>query len=269
MSATHRTTQTPNPKYRSLIVEINEPSFAANGGRLPAQGTLYGSNEWTGLIGSDYRKEFSNFVYVEQIDDTKNGGQVIFAPGLSDAEAATPFRTKSWFGNHRWPPVLKLLKFISARDFPLVSQKTADDETVNVYADRYLIREVYIPEVSEGTKFLQEEFISPRPFIIPQYPVPTPTSITYHYLNIRGGFPECLHKKINIADLISTTSSYAGGITSENYNQLKGQIFPATNFTEWAPYVISDTQELTGGVWYRKRIRVFPPPEPETISRTL
>lgn len=265
MSATHRTIATPDPRYRSLVVSVGESSFASNGGVIPAQGTSYSANDFRGLLGSDYLKEFDDFVYVQQLDDTKTGGQLVFARHFTDEERATPFRVTSRFGNHRWPPILKELRFMLARDFPIVSQ-LSDGKTI--YANRYLVREVYIPEVNEGSRFVTEEFISDEPFVIPQYAVPTPTSITYNYLNLRGGFPECLHRRIDIKNLISTTAAYNGTVTTDAYNELQGQIFPATNFIEWAPYVLSDDQTLSGGVWYRKRVRVYPPPMPETIINT-
>lgn len=261
MSATHRTIATPDPRYRSLVVSVGESSFASNGGVIPIQGTLYSSDLFKGLLGSDYHKEFDDFVYTQQLPDSKTGGELVFARHFSDEQKKTPFRVTSKFGNHRWPPILKQLQFIQARDFPITSQ-LSDGKTI--YANRYLVREVYIPEVNEGSRFVTEEFISDTKFDIPQYPVPTPTSISYHYLNLRGGFPECLHKKIDLKALISTTASYNGSVTTSNYNELQGQVFPATNFTEWAPYVLSDDQDLVGGVWYRKRIRVYPPPMPKT-----
>ena len=265
MSATHRTISTPDPRYRSLVVTVGESSFASNGGVIPIQGTSYSSDLFRGLLESDYHKEFENFVYVQQLPDVKEGGQLVFARGFTTEERNTPFRVTSKFGNHRWPPILKFLKFELARDFPLVSQNKAGN---NTYANRYLVREGYIPEINEGTRFVTEEFISDVPYVIPQYSVPTPTSISYHYLNIKGGFPECLHKKIDIKALISTVAVFDGTATVSNYNELSGQVFPATNFTEWAPYVLSDEQELVNGVWYRKRVRVYPPPIPEVIFNT-
>ena len=239
MSDTHRTIATPDPRYRSLVVVVGESSFASNGGVIPVQGTSYSSPLMKGLLGSDYKKEFSDFVYTSQLEDVKVGGQLVFARHFSDEQRKTPFRTSTRFGNHRWPPILKKLEFVLARDFPITSQLSSGK---TVYANRYLVREVYIPEVNEGSRFVTDEFISDEPFVIPQYPVPTPTSVSYHYLNLRGGFPECLHDKIDIKALISTTANYNGTVTTDNYNELKGQVFPRTNFIEWSPYVISVEQ---------------------------
>lgn len=268
MSATHKTIQCVDPTYRSLMVSVSESSFASNGGLLPPIGTRYDDNAWKAIIGSDYKKEFADFVYIQQSEDSKDGGTLIFSRSRTLAQRNTPFRTTTEFGNHRWPPILKELRFIPARDFPLTTQNVSGSNVGTVYAVRYLVREVYIPEVNEGSRFVTEEFTSDTPFDIPQYSVPTPTSVSYHYLNLRGGFPECLHKKIDLKALISTTASNFSGVTASSYNELEGQVFPATNFIEWAPYVLSDKQELTGGVWCRRRVRVYPPPMPDVITNT-
>ena len=66
--------------------------------------------------------------------------------------------------------------------------------------------------------------------------------------------------------LISTTAYYNGVTTVSNYNEVSGQVFPETNFIEWAPYILSDDQELVNGVWYRRRVRVYPPAMPKAIT---
>ena len=101
MSATHRTIATPDPRYRSLVVSVGESSFASNGGVIPVQGTSYSSDLFRGLLGSDYHKEFENFVYVQQLPDSKTGGELVFARSFTDQERNTPFRTTTRFGNHR------------------------------------------------------------------------------------------------------------------------------------------------------------------------
>lgn len=251
---------TPDPHEVTLVTFVDRYNVALRD--IPVVGSTF--KLWTQASGfTELVAAHGNWTFAQMKTQDAPGQMNAFywVRPRTAAERQTPFRTSSKFGNHRWPPILKQLQFIPARDFPITSQ-LSDGKTI--YANRYLVREVYIPEVNEGSRFVTEEFISDTKFDIPQYPVPTPTSISYHYLNLRGGFPECLHKKIDIKALISTTASYNGSVTTANYNELQGQVFPATNFTEWAPYVLSDDQDLVGGVWYRKRIRVYPPPMPKT-----
>lgn len=267
MSATHSTSKTPNPSERSLVVTVSEASFASAAGKLPKEGTLYGSSEWKTFFGADYRKEFSDFVYLGQGDDSQHSGQLVFSMNKTVEEASTPFRTVIECKNHRWPPVLKRLIPVPVSGFPLSTQTTNGTALGTSFATRYRMIEFYIPEVVEGTKFITDYFTGPRPFAIPQHQVPLPTSVSYDLINLRGGFPECLHKKIDFGELLGTTNSQYGATVSNDYQVLQNQVFPATNFVDWEPYVLSDTQEFIGSCYYRTRVRVFPPEQPPAIRR--
>lgn len=249
---THKTVQTPNPSERSLVVMVDEANFAAVRGILPAEGTLYGSEEWRAFFGPRYMKEFADFVYVSQGGDTKDGGSLVFSKNKTEAAANIPFRTTKRFGNHFWHAILVKLTPVLVSGFPLSSAVGAS----NVNANRYVMREVYIPSASEGSLFIKEEFTSPRPFNIGLSAVPISSAVSYDLPNRRGGFPECLHEKI-VIPAITTTGS----------NKLPSQTFEATNFTTWAPYIISDEQDLKDGVYYRVRTKVFPPQAPEAVIR--
>lgn len=231
MSSTHKNISTPDPRFTALAVSVNEASVASIGGKFPAVGTLY-KDFPTSIVSKDYLKLYANFVYTGQ-ESSQGGVMLLFGPSMTAQQINTPFRTTNETQNHRWPPILLELKYI-------------------LFNGNYYIRQVYIPEVTEGTKFLTEEFSSPVPFQIPQHPVPLPSSVSYDYAK-RIQFPECLHKKIKIAP---------DGIPSFLW-----QTFPATNFEDWAPYVLSDTQQYTSGIYYRKRVRVFPPIPPDKYTK--
>lgn len=259
MSDTHRTLKCVDPASRALAVQVNEQSFVSTGGTVPAEGTLYSDAAFKTMFGADYRQNFSSYVYLGQGEDWKGGGTLLFGKGgldrngnpTSDPSAIPPFRTTTRFGNHYWHPILKELKFIPVQGFPLNTYSSGSI----AYAQRYMVREVYIPSVNEGTRFVIEEFLSPIPFQIPKTPTPQPSSVSYSFINIRGGFPECLHEKLDINALLGVGT--AG---------LPGQIFPATNFTDWVPYILSDTQELTAGGYHRIRTRVYPPSRPKALQ---
>lgn len=248
MSLSHKTLRCVDPAARALSVTVGEESFASAGGILPPEGTLYSSQAFKTFFGKDYLKEFDGFVYIGQGEDTKSGGTLLFAINKTLAQANTPFRSTPRFGNHFWHPVLLDLKFIPVQGFPISNGLGAS-------AQRYMVREVYIPSVNEGSRFVKDEFLSPVPFLIGKYPTPQPSSVKYDFIQKEGGFPECLHKNLDITALIG-----------QGVQGLPGQFFPATNFTDWAPYVLSDEQELTNGGYHRIRIRVYPPAAPRKIK---
>lgn len=262
MSDTHTTCPTPNPAERSLIVQVPENKFADAAGVIPPQGTLYGASAFKTLLSTDYRKNFANFVYTGQVGDF--GLQ--FAMNKTTEEANTPFRTTTWFGNHRWPPILLAVAVIEDYGAPRSFTRFSGTALVPAIGPTYYDRVVYIPDVSEGTRFVKDEFVGPTQFVIPQTPVPVATSVDYL---LPGGvgrsFPECLHPKIEIPPTSTANAQLIAGVATGIGTSLEGQLFPATNFEEWAPYVLSDTQEMQGGVWYRVRIRVFPPGQPDAI----
>lgn len=264
MSDTHKTISTPNPSERALVVTVDEKIFASNGGVIPDEGTLYSSEDFKTFFGRDYNKEFSNFVYTGQ---TKEHG-LLFARNKTEEQMATPFRTTTWTGNHRWPPILLYVGFeadyVALRSYPASNGTTVG----TAFAPNYYDKVVYIPDVSEGTRFVKDEFFAPRPFDIPQMPVPIPTAVQYILPNGSGqSFPECLHPTIVIPDFVTGISQTVGGSSSGLGGSVKGQKFPATNFETWAPYVLSDRDEYQNGGWYRVRIRVYPPAQPEPIVR--
>lgn len=252
---THKTVRTPNPKYRSLEVKVGEQSFASAGGVLPPEGTPYGDEKFRSFFGGDYRKEFKGFVYVSQGEDTPEGGTLVFAKSTSDDERNEPFRTTTSKKNHYWHPILLELRPILVEGFPY---STTTGTSTNTNADRYIMRERFIPAISEGTIFIEEEFTSSSPFEIGRTPVPVPLAITYDLIGRRGGFPESLHGKITIPAL-----------TTVSGKSIPRQRFSATNFEVWAPYILSDVQEFTGGVYYRRRIKVIPPALPEEEIRLI
>lgn len=255
MSLSSRTIKTPQPGVRSLIVDVSESNFVSSGGSVPPEGTLYGSALFKTFFGADYRGPgFEDYVYVDQGPDNKNGGTLLFAKDKTEAEANVPFRTVIRVDGHYWHPVLLALIPVLVEGFPLSTQ----DGVNTVNAARYVMRERYIPGVSEGTRFKDEYYFGPRPFNIKQRPVPIPSSVSYDIVSRLGGFPECLHKRITIPPLTTTPG-----------NSIPGQVFEATNFEEWSPYVLSDHQELVEGGYFRKKTTVYPPIPPEEITRLV
>lgn len=265
MSATHRTCKTPNPSLRSLIVSIGEQTFQTAGGIVPKQGTLYSSAEWRTFFGADYRNNFRDFVYVTQLEDTAKGGQFLFAKGMTDEEKNTPFRTTFACKNHRWPMVVHGLEKL---EDPIMGRSangfSGTHPTANIGPEYYL-KQAITQECNEGTRFQLDEFFAPTPFDIPQYPVPVPQSMHIILPGLTQTFPECLHPRIQIEDSISSTGQIIAGTASAFGSAISGQLFPATNFKDWSPYVLEHDQKLQDGGWYSWRITVYPPAKPPNV----
>jgi len=270
MSTSHKTTKSPNPKYRCLTVRVAEVKFADAAGILPVEGTLYGSEEFKTFFGADYRKNFANFVYVGQGDDwagtqkyPDGGGTLLFAPNIPASEYTLPFRTYKEFKKFYWDPILQAIVFL--RD-PLPETRGVITGVGAGTAQQYTYspREIYIPGGDIGSMFTFQEYFSPVPFTIPFYQTPVPSSVTYALPGASGGFPNCLHEKIVIPNLEAGAATYISGTVSELGGQISGQIFPETNITEWQYQVVSHTQQFQMG-YYAVKVSVIPPEQPETI----
>jgi hypothetical protein len=161
--------------------------------------------------------------------------------------------------------VLKKVEILEDNSFP---NATNGYDGGAILAPRYFDRVVYIPPVNEGSQFVETEYISPTPFEIGQYPVPTPTAVSYSYLGISGNFPSCLHDRLVFpAKRMATRAWSQGDGTTGAAGALGGQIFPATNFRDWGPYTVSFTSQSVNGINYAKKVVVYPPPPPKTVTQ--
>ena len=120
---------------------------------------------------------------------------------------------------------------------------------------------MYVPGGKLGSLFLTEEYFSPVPFEVPFYEGPVPSSVTYSVPGTRGGFPNCLHEKIDIPNLEAGVVTRVAGNIAGIGGQINGQIFEETNITEWQYQVVSHTQQFKFG-YHAIKIGVLPPDEP-------
>ncbi len=210
-------------------------------------------------------EKYGDYVFT----DCKDGGtgqtlSYFFAKNKTDDEKNTPFESR-WikFGNHRHPPILKGLAFIEDYSFPNATNIIQDEESGIAVSPRNYLREAYIAEVNEGSRFLLDEFVSPTPFLIGQYPVPQPGRVSYQLNGLHGSFEECLHDDLEIPASNGATTTLVDGSETSVESRIAGQFFPRTNFKRRRPYIFAADQEKRNGVHYMQRLRVFPPRTPK------
>lgn len=263
---------TPEPELFSIAVVCPMTVVQDNPGAWPVTGDLLSANKFNPTKAIATPDKYGNYLYVsKQI----SGANVIFiySKNKTEEERNTPFRTYTRKGSHRWPPIVKFVAIVadygSPRSFPVYDFSGITPEVGQGFGPTYYDSVGYIPDASEGTRFLIEEFFSATAFDIPNSPVPIATAVSY-LLPGGGGqsIPECLHPDIEIPQMFTAQSSLIGGSAVGVGTTIGGQKFPATNFTGWSPYVLSDDPTFTPVGYHRIRTRVFPPPEPRMIIQT-
>lgn len=264
-----RLTDTPDPDEYGFVTLHDPDSIAwfttsGNDGRPLKEVTLY--KNWK--LKEPRRATddlWGNYVFTSK--SVGEGGVIIYHWGKNktEAEKNTPYETFTKVGNHYWHPILKQVRFFADRNFPL---STNGPDGGIILAARLYDRIVHIPSMSEGTLFQHDLFFSATKFQIGQYPTPSPASVSWNYHGSTGSFPECLHPKLVFPPVRTAFAAYStGGGAVAAFGSANGQVFPATNFEDWQPYVIRDDQEEVEGGWKRVRITVFPPDIPEFILR--
>lgn len=286
---THSIESTPNNQILALRVQVRQDVLVSDPTIIPAEGVLY--KDFKGrLFDKALLKNFGNYRFIDtdngftQRQNPKekvmgmsdpvegiNGNATIslfFLPSMTDAQRNTPYRTLTYTGNHRWGPILKFLEIIP-NAFPRSTNGFVNGQAAIISGPSYYVKQGYIPECNEGTKFIEESFFSDIPYQINQQETPVLQSVTYDVPGARGQFEECFHADITIPATQSVSwATFVGDNTSIAISggQLGGQFFRKTNFTEWAPYVLTDQQKFSAG-YSRTRITVIPPPIPRIVVR--
>lgn len=262
--------KTPKPSEKSFSVLVSMANMAPRMAEFDAylEGALFKDFPIIPDQALAQDDQFGLYRFTDSEDGDAEHLRFFFGKNKTAEEANTPYRRQfSKFGNHRWHPILKNLVILENTAFPRSTNFIQNGQqglaTGPSYDDRY----IYIPDVNEGSRFFTEEFVGSVPFNIPQYRVPIPTGIQYSMGDLRGSFPEALHDDIVIPMAQTSNAIYLGGQAYAGNGPVEGQFFPRTNFKTWLPYIVYDEQQLTNGVWYRKRIRVFPPLRPKAIRR--
>lgn len=211
--------------------------------------------------------QFGGYRYLYAADFSAYYMRFHFGMDKTDEEKATPFNS-IWkkMGNHRWPPLLKGLAFIEDYEFPEATNVIGGGEAGVATSPKNYVRELYIAEVNEGSRFLLDEFLSPTPYGMGRTPVPQSGRVSYMINGVRGAFEECWHDDIEIPSTSSATATLIGSSESVGDSRIPGQFFPRTNFRRRRPYILTVDQDLTPGGYHYQRLRVFPPRQPRLTT---
>lgn len=254
---------TPNPAEVSFKVKVDGNQL--NPDSMPTIGLPY--NKINSSITNPRVNEcgFGDYVY---INATQEGGDIWlhFGKNKTTDEKNTPFRTSYSTRYYPWPPVLETLKLVSTTKFP----QTVNTGSGTVTAPRFFPRYKFRPTPSVNSVIKIEQFLAPTPFdgqaLI--HPQPIPTEISGHYLGMSISFPRCLHPLVVLDEYVpgANVVEGQGTINVPTTGSTSRQVFPATNFLDWSPFILEDQCQPVGGLYLRERITIYPPFRPAEIQ---
>ena len=254
------TVPTPNPNEVAVRVwqDANQMGLAT----IPTLGALYSQNK---ITVTPRLRDFSDYKYA---DMEKEGDKVwfYFVKPKTDTEKGTPFRITYSTRQYPWPGVLYGLNIYETTTFP----QTVNTGTGTVAtAPRYFAKYRYKPTPNVSSVIRVEEYLSDTPYeqSTLTHDQPIATDINGNFLGLTINIPRCLHPQVifdsNIPDGELVVGQGTTG-TPRDFNPSR-QVFPATNFEDWAEFVIDDDVKLVNGQYYRNKVWIFPPIQPDDI----
>lgn len=247
---------TPNPNEFGVRVwqDANQMKLTAT----PTLGQVYSNSE---IAVRGRLQDFANYIYCSS---SKKDDDVWFyyAKPKTAEERITPFRTVFSTRQYPWPPVLYNIDIWQTTAFP----QTVYNGSTTVSAPRYFPKYRFKPTPPVSSLIKIEQYLSEVPYSQSEltHPQPIPTEINGNFLGLSINFPRCLHPKVVFDTNVPGATKIVGQGTVDvnstwNPNQ---QVFPATNFLDWAPFVIEDQVQPVNGQFLREKVTIFPPVQP-------
>lgn len=267
MSARFQVLPTPDPEEFVFQLTVDDKLFRGPS-NFPTKGQTYASwnfgpkerledEEWDSFVYLEPREAGAGqigFLFGRSKDDTTPNGN-----GLTDKD--TPFETTYDEEMYEWPAVIEAYNnytFTSATvsggalvSTPIVDVrvKSATRQMSTVKIEKYLDANPW-----DVAKLRHMRPITDDVELNPFFRANGFASDTNNSARVSN----CLHGELA---LIGSGDSVGVVIktTANGNSSAGGLVLPPTNFTNWAPFVLSDTQTVQNGMWYRVKKTIFPP----------
>jgi hypothetical protein len=208
---------------------------------------------------------FYNYVYLKCDKSDADHMNFYFGKAKTPDQRNTPFQQFWDTRQYTWPAVLLDLYLVKS-NIPQFFNTGTSVET----APRVIPRYHYRPGVAYNSTVLVRQYLAEVPWSDSDltHPQPVPTDVNGSYIGAPAiNFPRCLHPAIRFPELTpgALVISGAGVINPPIGRNPMNQLFPATNFLDWAPFFIEDRQQPVNGLFLRELIEIFPPPPPKKV----
>lgn len=208
---------------------------------------------------------FYSYVYLKCDKPDADHMNFYFGKNKTQAQRNVPFQSFWDTRQYTWPAVLVDL-YLTQSSIP----QAINTGSAVATAPRILPRYVYRPAVPYNSLVFVQQFLAEVPWkdCDLDHDQPVPTDVNGAYIGCPAiNFPRCLHPLIRFPELTPGASiiTGAGVINPPSGRNNMYQVFPETNFKDWAPFYIEDKQQPVNGLFLRELIQIFPPPPPKKV----
>ena len=247
MSAIFQTIPTMDPAESAFVLTLDDNLVLPS--NVPAVGTRW--RDWE--LGQKHRtidSEWNDYVYVDSREAGPGQRGFVFGKNKSAAELLVPF--ESYWDNefYSWPEVLT--QTLPYRTAFVSTYPSSISTTFANYLDYFVKSPAEVESLVKIERF--------------QNAIPWPESSLRHRkpitsdVKFAGGtvVQNCLHGKIVVPSVVPGTSTTQLNVDPDT-GSLMAREYPATNFTDWAPFVLRDGQKQINGMWVREKVTIYPP----------
>jgi hypothetical protein len=181
-------------------------------------------------------------------------------PVTGQPKSEVPFNTFRTNKRWQWPAVLHRLVFVPDA-LPIVSAVPSPSDTKGysqAFVQRLIPRRVFTPATSALCECVVEQFVSDTPWTTVEHQQPVEGVVEWDLPGTSGAI-NCLHSRIEIPSNGRPYVTVVNATPTNNSPIGQNRTFPATNFEDWAPFVISDEVVRRNGVYFRERVTIYPP----------
>jgi hypothetical protein len=217
---------------------------------LPAVGTTYAN--W--LLGQRERTmdtAWDDYVFTESIDAAPGRRAFVFGKSHGADTIDVPFETVWNTESYRWPAVV--IQQLKVLVFYMTNPGTGGS----------LRSKFFIKSATENNSLVKiERFQNAVAWTDSdlRHPMPITDDLDLS-LGLNDGdvfrVDNCLHGEIRLLETADTSGN--AWKSSDPTSAGLGFTIPATNFTDWTPFVLRDQQRQSKGLWVREKVTVFPP----------
>jgi hypothetical protein len=263
----------PTRDPSTVAFRVSESAQTFRASLIPKQGTKYAN---TALITSRGQQDgYAHYTYQFMDRDGDNLWFYFTFPYSATIDPETglprsevPFNTFETNKRWTWPTVLHSLVFVPD-PLPLITAVPNQDDDKGfsqAFVTQLNPRMEMTPSTTALCVCLVEQFVSDKPWDTVEHPQPVEGVVEWSLPGTSDRIT-CLHSRIDTIPVEGQPYTVVVNATPTRVSPIgQTRVFPATNFEDWEPFVISDEVVRENGVYFRERVTIYPPAPNENTT---